>query len=139
MHPLRRLHRRCTANSTLPKKGRYGKYHAEGELCVVNRDTLRELFSAIQPILRAIRNFQSILLTPLPRYLWTRCCNNPTHITNSEDPGYAAEMGKNLHELNKSLKNMIFMRKLKNITLLNSLEALGIVSTNDSSTMMKAE
>jgi hypothetical protein len=42
-------------------------------------------------------------------------------------------MGKSLHELNKSLKNMIFMRKLKNISLLNSLEALEIVPTNDSS------
>jgi hypothetical protein len=38
---------------------------------------------------------------------------------------------QNLHELNKSLKNMIFMRKLKNISLLNSLEALGIVPTTD--------
>ncbi len=58
--------KRENGDRTLPKKGRDGKYHAEGELCVVNRDTLRELFSAIQPILRVIRNFQSILLTPLP-------------------------------------------------------------------------
>ncbi len=29
---------------TLPKRGRDGNYHAEGELSVVNRDTLRELF-----------------------------------------------------------------------------------------------
>jgi hypothetical protein len=41
-------------------------------------------------------------------------------------------MGKSLHDLNKSLKNMIFMRKLKNISLLNSLEALGIVTTSNS-------
>jgi hypothetical protein len=34
---------------TLPKRGRDGNYHAEGELSVVNRDTLRELFSSLQP------------------------------------------------------------------------------------------
>jgi hypothetical protein len=124
--------KRDNGDRTLPKKGRDGKYHAEGELCVVNRDTLRELFSTIQPILRVSRNFQCIMLTPLPRYLWTRCCSDPNHITNSEAPGFAAEMGKSLHELNKSLKNMIFMRKLKNISLLNSLEALGIVPPSNS-------
>jgi hypothetical protein len=115
----------------LPKKGHDRTYHAKGELCVVNRDTLRELFSAIQPIFKVTRGFQCIFLTPLPRYLWTRCCSDPPYIKNSEDPGYAAGMGKSLHELNRSLKNMIFTRKLKDISLLNSLEALGIVSTAD--------
>jgi hypothetical protein len=51
---------------------------------------------------------------------------------NSEELGYAAGMDRSLHELNKSLKNMIFMCKLKDITLLNSLEALGIIATADS-------
>jgi hypothetical protein len=51
---------------------------------------------------------------------------------NSEELGYAARMDRSLHELNKSLKNMIFMCKLKDITLLNSLEALGIIATADS-------
>jgi predicted lipase len=36
-------------------------------------------------------------------------------------------MGTALHELLKSLKNMIFMRKIKDVTVINSLEALGIV------------
>ncbi len=46
---------------------------------------------------------------------------------DSEEPGYAAGMGTALHELIKSLKNMIFMRKIKGVTVINSLEALGIV------------
>jgi hypothetical protein len=115
--------------------GRAGTYDAEGELCVVNHDTLRELFSAIQPIFKVVRGFQCILLTPLPRYLWTRCCSDPSHITNSEDSEHAAGMGRSLQELNKSLKNMIFMRKLKDISLLNSLEVLGIVATADAGTL----
>jgi hypothetical protein len=36
-------------------------------------------------------------------------------------------MGTALHELNKSIKNMIFMRKMKGITVQSSQEALGIV------------
>jgi hypothetical protein len=120
----------CTlpnGDKVLPKKGRDGKYHAEGELHVVNRDTVRELFSTLQPIFRAVREFKTILLTPLPRYLWSRCCSNPLHITNSEAPGYAASMGSALRDLNKCLRNMIFMRKLKGVYTLNSMEALGLI------------
>jgi hypothetical protein len=116
---------------TLPKRGRDGNYHAEGELSVVNRDTLRELFSLLQPVFNAANNFKCILLSPLPRYLWNRCCGDPAHIINSEEPGYAASMGIALRELNRSLRNMIFMRKMKGVTMLNSLEALGLIPSAD--------
>jgi hypothetical protein len=116
-----------SGDRTLPKRGQDSKYHAEGEMCIVNRDTLRELFSSLQPIFKAAKNFQCILLNPLPRYLWNRCCDDPNHITNSEEPGYTANLGTNLCELNRSLKNMIFMQKMNGVNMLNSLEALGIV------------
>jgi hypothetical protein len=32
-----------------------------------------------------------------------------------------------LRKLNRSLRNMIFMRKMKGVNMLNSLEALGII------------
>ncbi len=40
-----------------------------------------------------------IVLTPLPRYLCNRCCNDPTHITNSERESFAGDMGRGLREL----------------------------------------
>ncbi len=43
--------KRENGDRVLPKKGCNGRYHAKEELGMVNRDTLRELFSAIQPIL----------------------------------------------------------------------------------------
>ncbi len=54
------------------------------------------------------------------------CCNDPSHITNSEELGYAAGMGTALRELNRCLKNMIFMWKMKGITILNAM-ALGLI------------
>ncbi len=102
---------------------------------MVNRDTLRELFSSLQPVFKVAKNFQCILLSPLPRYLWNRCCEDPAHIINSEEPGYAASMGTALRELNRSLRNMIFMRKIKGVTMLNSLEALGLIPSADADTL----
>jgi hypothetical protein len=78
----------------LPKKGADRKYHAEGELVVVNKDTLRELFETLQTVFRASRGFQCTVLSPLPRYLWATCCSNAAHITNSENSDYAAIMGR---------------------------------------------
>jgi hypothetical protein len=124
---------------TLPKRGRDGNYHAEGELSVVNRDTLRELFSSLQPVFKAAKSFQCILLSPLPRYLWSRCCEDPAHIVNSEEPGYAASMGTALRELNRSLRNMIFMRKMKGVTMLNPLEALGLIPSAEDDSLSKDE
>jgi hypothetical protein len=129
----------ANGDRTLPKRGRDGNYHAEGELSVVNRDTLRELFSSMQPVFKVAKSFQCILLSPLPRYLWNRCCEDPAHIINSEEPGYAASMGTALRELNRSLRNMIFMRKMKGVTMLNSLEALGLIPSADADTLSDDE
>jgi hypothetical protein len=77
----------------LPRRLSDGRYHAVGELVVIGKDSLRELFLALQPIFKAVRAFKVIVLTPLPRYLWNRCCSDPTNITNSERVGFASDMG----------------------------------------------
>jgi hypothetical protein len=48
-------------------------------------------------------------------------------------------MGTALRELNKSLRNMIFMRKMKGVTMLNSLEVLGLIPSADTDTLSDDE
>jgi hypothetical protein len=60
-------------NQPLPLRGRDGRYHAEGELCVIGKGTMRDHFLCLQPVFKAIMGFKCIVLTPLPRYLWNRC------------------------------------------------------------------
>jgi hypothetical protein len=40
-------------------------------------------------------------------------------------------MGRGLKELTTNLRNMIFMRKLRGLTVMNTVEALGIVPDED--------
>jgi hypothetical protein len=82
-------------------------------------------------IFRAIKGFKVLVLTPLPRYLWNRCCDDPTHITNSERENFASDMGRSLRDLTVNLRNMIFMRKLRGVSVLNTIEALGIVTNGN--------
>jgi hypothetical protein len=93
---------------------------------------VREHFLTLQPLFKAIKNFKVIMLTPLPRYLWHRCCDNRAHLTNSEEENFAREMGSRIRELQIQLRNMIFMRKLKGVSVLNAVEALGIAQSTDS-------
>jgi hypothetical protein len=37
---------------------------------------------------------------------------------NSEKPTFASDMGRGLRDLTINLRNMLFMRKLRNVTLL---------------------
>ncbi len=64
-------------------------------------------------------------MIPLLRYLWSRYCSNLEHIVNSEKLGNAAGMKVALWELITSLHGI--MRKLKNVHVLGSVEALGII------------
>jgi hypothetical protein len=114
-------------DKVLPKRGGDGKFHAPGYLKVIGKDSLRDLFMIMQPVFKVLKNFSAIILSPLPRYLWHRCCGDPTHISNSEQPDFTSEMGRGLKDLTTNLSNMIFMRKSHGLTVMNTVEALGIV------------
>jgi hypothetical protein len=87
----------------------------------------------LQPIFKACKDFKVICVSPLPRYLWNRCCTDPQHVTNSEKESFAADLGRGLRDLTVNLRNMLFMRKLKNVTVMNSTEALGIIPSDQGS------
>jgi hypothetical protein len=59
------------------------------------------------------QKFKAPILTPLSLYFWNRCCADLTHTTNSERPSFASEMGQGLWELIITLRNTVFMTKLK--------------------------
>jgi hypothetical protein len=67
------------------------------------------------------------------RYLWNWCCDDTSHITNSERENFASDMGKSLKDLTINLRNMILMRNLRGVSVLNTTEALGIVTSGNES------
>jgi hypothetical protein len=74
----------------------------------------------LQPVFKAVKSFRGIILSPLPRYLWHRCCGDPAHVTNSEQPEFTSEIARGLKELTVNLRNMIFMRKLRGLSVMNT-------------------
>jgi hypothetical protein len=41
--------------------GKDGKDHAEAELCVISKDTLRDHFLALQPVFKVLKGFKGIV------------------------------------------------------------------------------
>ncbi len=75
-------------------RGVDNNHHVEGKLTVASKEEVKELFSAIVPILKAGRRLQG----PLGRCWRTPCCSNLELHTNYQDSGYLWELG-NLQDL----------------------------------------
>jgi len=111
----------------LPKKGLDRRYHVEGDLMIVNKTAFRELFSLATQIIRSADGKLVILLIPLPRYLFEKCCSDPSHISNKDSSGYEQTMREALTAIGTWMKAMAEMKRLKNVVLFNPMEPLGLI------------
>jgi hypothetical protein len=88
----------------MPFRGGDGKYQIEGVLQIVDRPTLRDLYNTAVPLLRAGGEECKIIISPLLRYIGSKCCENPAHITNFGDKRYFQKLGICLGEITDWLK-----------------------------------
>jgi hypothetical protein len=70
------LHRTCSEDCEyLPhSKDARRKYHVYGEAVLASRESKFEMFWACLPLLQMAKGRRTIILAPLPRYLFSRCC-----------------------------------------------------------------
>ena len=84
---------------SLPKRGEDGRYHVHGELALAEWAALKKIFNISAPLLRAAGGNKKLILSPLPRYVQGKCCDDRQHITNYGTKGYATEMGNSLAQI----------------------------------------
>ena len=84
---------------SLPKRGEDGRYHVMGELAFAEWAVLKKIFNTSSPLLRAAGGSMKLILSPLPRYVQGKCCDDKQHITNYRTTGYATEMGNSLAQI----------------------------------------
>jgi hypothetical protein len=74
-----------TDDSGFPKrisKGSDGKYHVPGDITLATEKMVETVLEHCLPVLEAVKNTQLILITPIPQYISSKCCENPAHVTN---------------------------------------------------------
>ncbi len=53
-----------------------GRYHVYGEAVLASRETQFEMFHTCLSLLKITAGKNSVILAPLPRYLFSRCCED---------------------------------------------------------------
>jgi hypothetical protein len=109
----------------MTRKGKDGKFHVEGELKLISKEDMKEIFLLILPLIKAAKGKRIIIMGPLPRYLLARCCGNPGHLTNRNGDNYIDKMIQAIRDVYSWINNTIFMRRIKGVKIFNPTHALG--------------
>jgi hypothetical protein len=62
-----------------------GSYHVVGSLTVAPPSLIKKVLTGCSKIAHALKETGTVLVSPIPRYIFSKCCNNPEHIENFED------------------------------------------------------
>ena len=84
-------------------------HHIVGDLHLVSEAEFKILFEAKLPVLRAARGSKIILVGPLARYAIHSCCSDPSHVSNSNDPGFVTGIKDQLLSIGKVLNPAVLM------------------------------
>jgi hypothetical protein len=67
-------------------------YHMGGPITVVEDPVFRRLIAMLSEVLRSAQNSIKIVVPPLPRYIFHKCCGKPGHAENVHQDGHSLEL-----------------------------------------------
>jgi hypothetical protein len=94
-----------------------GEFHIEGELVLASKERLYMYFCL--PIFTLLEGRTVFFLTPMPRYLYTSCCERPDHAPNRTGEDFEDVFRKSLMECRSFYKDFLFTSGCKNINIIN--------------------
>jgi hypothetical protein len=77
--------------------------HVESELVVAPDFFIRNQIELLKTLVALCEGHMVIILCPVPRYVTFRCCDDPNHCTNYDDPSYLATLLLDLARIRESL------------------------------------
>jgi hypothetical protein len=101
-------------------RGEDGRYHVDGHVVCVPADTSRIAFLQLIPLLKALPEYDKVVLAPLPRYLWRSCCLNARHAPNVADDDHVELQLADIEAANRMWRGLCFRDRIRNIKLCNA-------------------
>jgi hypothetical protein len=123
-----------------------GKYHLAGKVVTTPPEIFKKTVQAIAPIIQAKGSIPCIILPPLPRYLFARCCSDSSHCSNADDADYKSLLVSGFVRLkNELIKHLVglgvtnfkvmdsgcVIPAAKNMSITDRLNELRNVTTSD--------
>jgi hypothetical protein len=114
----------------LPVKDRSGgRYHFPGDVILTDDTLFKIITDFLSPVLLSAQNKLKILIPPLPRYVFDKCCNNPAHCKNCTDPEHPEKILNGVTHLLNVLKKHVGDLGVGNFWVLDGIGAiLGVES-----------
>jgi lysophospholipase L1-like esterase len=106
-------------STSLPFKSQ-GKFHLGGDVVVCPLELFKKTIAGILPILKEIGDAPSVIVPPIPRYLFARCCTDAGHCTNASNADYAETLLAGFLRLRNELIRSLVAAGIKNFKVLDS-------------------
>jgi hypothetical protein len=97
-----------------------GKYHLGGKIIVSPPDIFKKTVECVWPILAAKKDINCVIIPPMPRYLFARCCNDPGHCTNADGNDFSQSLLASFQQLRHCLIRLLVARGLTNFKVLDT-------------------
>jgi hypothetical protein len=105
-----------------------GGYHLLGDIHVVSDTGIGELVSLVKPLFVLCALFLTVIMPPLPRYVFSGCCLESGHSTNVGNDGFSSKILDECLHFRKVLKtSLVGMEELGRFWLTDSLSCLGSI------------
>jgi lysophospholipase L1-like esterase len=106
--------------ATIPHtKDSLGKYHVHGDAIIVPVSTQTEIFKTLLPLLRRASNHSSVLVGPLPRYLYVPCCRDQEHVTNLKNDDFRTKMRTECDNARQKIRDSAWISGLARTKAIN--------------------
>ncbi len=105
--------------TSLPFKSN-GRFHLGGKVMVTPPDVFRKLVDNVIPILKAKGNKPCVIIPPIPRCLFSRCCSDTSHCTNADDSNFAETMVAGFLRQRTNMIRQLVQSGLNNFKVLDS-------------------
>ncbi len=104
--------------TALPFKSN-GKFHLGGKIVTTPPAVFRQIIDSVMPIIKAKGAKLAVIIPPLPRYLFTRCCSDADHCTNANDKNFSAKLLTNFVQLRNELIKQLVSEGITNFKVMD--------------------
>ena len=101
-----------------------------GELVLADWPALKKIFTTALPLFRAGGKNRKLILSPLLRFINSKCFETETHITNFVGKTYAKGMGKQLAEIHGWLDDLAHGKRLQNYEFICPSFSIGLADNS---------
>jgi hypothetical protein len=106
-------------STSLPFKSQ-GKFHLGGNVVVSPADIFKKSITAVIPILLEKKEIPCVVVPPIPRYMFSRCCNDPAHCTNANQSDYCEKLLSGFLQLRNNMIKTFVAAGVTNFKVLDA-------------------